>query len=97
MTGANRGLGPAAAPALADRGLHVVPTGRSRADAEAFADDSLPSSADQFDVTEPASVVRAFANTIKRYGRLDVLVNDAGIAADRGQAASNMDGCLREF
>src|SRR5256886_16384418 len=95
VTGANRGLGRAIARGLAESGLHVVLTARSdqaaQAAAEEFAKDGLSVSAHQLDVTDPASVVRVMADTGFTYGRLDVLVNNAGGAIDRGQAASTAD------
>src|SRR2546421_8414366 len=95
VTGANRGLGQAIAQGLAEHGLHVVVTARSdyaaQLAAEALAKDGLPVSAHQLDVTDPASVVRVMADTSYTYGRLDVLVNNAAVAIDRGQAASTAD------
>jgi len=48
-------------------------------------------SAHQLDVTDPASVVRAIADTGYTHGRLDVLVNNAAIAIDRQQGAASAD------
>src|SRR2546421_9266125 len=95
VTGANRGLGQAIAQGLAEHGLHVVVTARSdyaaQLAAEALAKDGLSVSAHQLDVTDPASVVRVMADIGFSYGRLDVLINNAGVAIDRGQAASTAD------
>jgi len=95
VTGANRGLGKAIARGLAESGLHVVVTARSEraaeSTAEELASDGLAVSAHQLDVTDPASVVRAMADTAFAYGRLDVLVNNAAVAIDRGQSASAAD------
>ena len=95
VTGANRGLGQAIARRLAEQGLHVVLTARSaeaanRA-AEGLQSEGLSASGHQLDVTDPASVVRCMADTAFHRGSLDVLVNNAGIAIDRGQAASSAD------
>jgi NAD(P)-dependent dehydrogenase (short-subunit alcohol dehydrogenase family) len=95
VTGANRGLGQAIARGLAERGLHVVLTARSAEAADrAAADlrtDGLAASSHQLDITDPASVVRAMADTGYEHGRLDVLVNNAGVAIDRGQTAASVD------
>jgi NAD(P)-dependent dehydrogenase (short-subunit alcohol dehydrogenase family) len=95
VTGGNRGLGFAITEALARAGLHVVLTARTEQAAAAAADQlakqGLPVSAHQLDVTDPASVVRAMADTGFDHGRLDVLVNNAAVAIDRQQPASSAD------
>jgi NAD(P)-dependent dehydrogenase (short-subunit alcohol dehydrogenase family) len=95
VTGANRGLGLAIARGLAQYGLHVVVAGRSEQAIHAVATDlanaGLTASAHQLDVTDPASVIRAFRDTAKQLGRLDVLVNNAGIAIDGDRLAAQPD------
>jgi NAD(P)-dependent dehydrogenase (short-subunit alcohol dehydrogenase family) len=95
VTGANRGLGLAIVRALAVHGLHVVLTARTEdaADraAQTLAQQGLPVSNHQLDVTDPASVVRTMADTGYTFGRLDVLVNNAAVAIDRQQTASSAD------
>lgn len=95
VTGSNRGLGNAIARRLARLGLHVVMTARTEESAQRAAEeaqrDGLSVSAHQLDVTDPASVARLMADVGYTHGRLDVLINNAGIAIDRGQAASTAD------
>jgi NAD(P)-dependent dehydrogenase (short-subunit alcohol dehydrogenase family) len=94
VTGANRGLGRAIALSIAERGLHVVVAARSSTDAEEVVSDAGPNlslSAHQCDIGDPASVARLMADVGFEYGRLDALVNNAGIAIDRGQQASSAD------
>ncbi|MFV2123627.1 SDR family NAD(P)-dependent oxidoreductase [Micromonospora sp. LOL_013] len=95
VTGANRGLGRAVAQQLAKAGLQVVVTARSDEAAERTAAEltglGLSVSGHQLDITDPASVARAMADVGYQYGRFDVLVNNAAIAIDRGQAASAAD------
>lgn len=95
ITGANRGLGQAIARGVAAQGLHVILTARDEQTAELAAskliEDGLSASGHQLDVTDPASVVRVMADTGLAYGRLDVVVNNAAVAIDRGQAAATAD------
>jgi NAD(P)-dependent dehydrogenase (short-subunit alcohol dehydrogenase family) len=82
VTGGGSGIGAASALALADDGWTVVITGR-RADAldatVARAAD-LPGALDAVpaDVTDPDAVAGLFAHVVDRYGRLDLLFNNAG-------------------
>lgn len=95
VTGANRGIGLAIAAGLAERGFHVVLGGRSeeavRTAAAELAARGFDASGHKLDVTDPASVARAVADAANLRRRLDVLVNNAGIAIDRGQLASGPD------
>jgi NAD(P)-dependent dehydrogenase (short-subunit alcohol dehydrogenase family) len=95
VTGANRGLGLAIGERLAEAGLHVVLTARDASGVDDSASQlvqrGLSVSAHQLDITDPASVVRCVADTAYEHGRLDVLVNNAGVAIDRQQTASSAD------
>ena len=85
VTGGGSGIGKAAAIALAKEGFAAVIGGR-RADRleevareiEGFGGQVL---AVPTDVTDPASVKNIFAKTKERFGRLDVLFNNAGFGA----------------
>jgi NAD(P)-dependent dehydrogenase (short-subunit alcohol dehydrogenase family) len=83
VTGAGRGIGKAVALALLNEGYAVVLSGRRVAaleqtlqEAGARASDAIVAAAD---VTDPESVRALFATTKSRFGRLDVLFNNAGI------------------
>ncbi len=82
VTGASSGIGKHTAIAFLKAGYSVVVTGRRAekleetiAESDAPADQALPVSCD---VTDPAAVATLFAETEKRFGRLDVVFNNAG-------------------
>jgi NAD(P)-dependent dehydrogenase (short-subunit alcohol dehydrogenase family) len=78
VTGAGRGLGTDIARAALDAGHSVVATGRNpdRVSAALGAHDDLLTVA--LDVTDPGSVQTAVDAAVQRFGRIDVLVNNAG-------------------
>ena len=85
VTGAGSGIGKASAIALAKAGFSVVLAGR-RADAlEAVAKEiGKDALAVATDVGDPKSVANLFAKTKEKFGRLDVVFNNAGTGDRRG-------------
>jgi NAD(P)-dependent dehydrogenase (short-subunit alcohol dehydrogenase family) len=85
VTGASRGIGRAVAQKLLDNGYRVVVAARALEPLEAFVqaakDAGREALAVQADVTDAASVEHLFERTRERFGRLDVLFNNAGIGA----------------
>ncbi len=86
VTGASRGIGKAIALRLASAGALVV--AGARADhAQAVVGEIDESGgtalAVTLDVTEPASVAGMAQAALERFGRIDVLVNNAGIVRDQ--------------
>ena len=79
VTGANKGIGYRVVEQLAARGMTVLLGGRDQKRREAAAAE-LGVEPIALDVTDPASVAAAAADVRTAYGRLDVLVNNAGIA-----------------
>ena len=73
ITGASSGIGRACALHLHERGFHVYGTSR---DAGA---DATPFTMLQMDVTDETSVQRAIHTITEREGRIDIVVNNAGI------------------
>ena len=80
VTGASSGIGRAYAEALSARGASLGLVGRSSARLQEVAD-SLPGRAVVIagDVADPATSPAAVAATLKAFGRLDVVVANAGL------------------
>ena len=90
VTGGNRGIGREVCRQLAGLGHDVVLTARS-ADAAAEAARAAGAEPLQLDVTDPDSVTAAAKWVSDRYGKLDVLVNNAAISYDTWQRAATAD------
>src|SRR5947208_16967937 len=96
VTGASSGIGQAAAGALAAAGFRVAGTSRDASrvtprDGVRFLD---------LDVTSDESAAAVVGQVIERFGRIDVLVNNAGIGSVGGgsaQPAAHFPGpaCIR--
>jgi NAD(P)-dependent dehydrogenase (short-subunit alcohol dehydrogenase family) len=94
VTGANSGIGRAAALALAKRGVVVAMVGRHAGRLEAARDAVVAESGGAADcwVADLSSQreVRALAHDVAaRYGRLDVLVNNAGVMLQRRRVTAD--------
>jgi NAD(P)-dependent dehydrogenase (short-subunit alcohol dehydrogenase family) len=82
VTGGGSGIGRASAVALAGAGFSVVVAGRRREQLdETVAQAGGDAVAVTCDVRQPASVAALFAEVESRFGRLDVLFNNAGMGA----------------
>lgn len=96
ITGSSRGIGRATAEKLAALGHHVIVTSRD-ADAAAEAARAIVEAGGrarglQLDVTDAESVRRAAADVTTLEGRLDVLVNNAGVLPEATGSASEAVG-----
>ncbi|GAA3033182.1 SDR family oxidoreductase [Streptosporangium longisporum] len=93
VTGANKGIGREIAARLAALGHTVVIAARGAEPGEKAAAELRATGAEAtsvvLDVTDPASVAAAAAEVEARYGRLDVLVNNAGVAAPPGSGLAD--------
>jgi NAD(P)-dependent dehydrogenase (short-subunit alcohol dehydrogenase family) len=83
ITGASSGIGRASAMLFARNGAHVIAVGRNEDELRKLEDETTGRegtiAVQPADVTEASQVDRAISETIYRFGKLDVLVNAAGI------------------
>ncbi|WP_308167561.1 SDR family NAD(P)-dependent oxidoreductase [Catellatospora tritici] len=98
VTGANRGIGREVVRQLAAGGASVVLGSRDRARGEQAADELRSGLAGRgeivalgLDVTDPVNLRAVAAAVGERFGRLDVLVNNAAILYDTWQRTENAD------
>ena len=102
VTGANKGIGYEVARQLASGGATVLIGARDRRRGEEAArtirDEGLDAHPVVLDVTDPDTIRAAAAHIDERFGRLDTLVNNAGISGDFArQTPSTTDmGTIRE-
>lgn len=85
VTGANRGLGLGTAKDLCDKGYEVILTSRDAESGEKAAS-QLKCHFFPLDVNDPKSINDLAAHIAKNWGRLDVLVNNAGILPEKESA-----------
>jgi sorbitol-6-phosphate 2-dehydrogenase len=105
VTGGAQGLGEAICHRLAREGAHVVVAdlnleGAERVAAEIIAQTDLRAIAVRVDVTDEAQVAAMVDRAVQKFGRLDILVSNAGILvaeavdefpADKWQAVINVN------
>lgn len=83
VTGATKGIGMACAQEFAKEGAKVVASGRSADLGQAVVADICAEGGDaifvQCDVSKKAEVDNLVAQTLARYGTIDIVVNNAGV------------------
>ena len=93
ITGAGRGIGQAIAQAYAREGARLVLAARSQPELEqtaaAIAKTGAQAIAVPTDVTDPAQAERLASAALTRFGRIDLLVNNAGISGPVGPLQDN--------
>ncbi len=92
ITGGNKGLGYEMAKQLAQQGVTVVVAARDQAKGEAAAEklrhEGLDVRSLKLDVTDQSGYADAIAFLEKNFGKLDILINNAGISVDGFQGTS---------
>src|SRR5688572_26527653 len=83
ITGGSRGLGLVLARELADRGARIAICARDRDELDRAKEDLESRSAEVFDavcdIRDQSEVDQLIADVCSRFGRIDVLVNNAGV------------------
>jgi 3-oxoacyl-[acyl-carrier protein] reductase len=102
VTGASKGIGAAIAKSLAQAGAIVaVNYAGSKAAAEEVVASIIGqggiAKAIQADVAKPADVKRLFDETIAAFGRVDVLVNNAGVMITKPISETTDDEFTKQF
>lgn len=83
ITGASSGIGRAAALLFAQNGANVIAVGRNQSELDSLSDEAREAvgsiKTHLADLTEISHVDRLVGETTEQFGRIDVLVNSAGI------------------
>src|SRR5207249_4398227 len=86
ITGGSQGIGRACALVLAEAGAHIAIGSRSLDKLNAVVQEveqlRRKSLAVKVDINDPVQIRAAFGEVIEQFGRIDVLVNNAGITKD---------------
>jgi NAD(P)-dependent dehydrogenase (short-subunit alcohol dehydrogenase family) len=86
ITGANKGIGFETARQLGQQGVKILLGARDREKGERAAEElrreKIDASAIVLDANNPASIQNAAKEVEQEYGRLDILINNAGIMLD---------------
>ena len=101
ITGANRGLGFETAKQLGEKGVTVVLAARQLSSAKVAAEKLIAEGIDaypvQLDVTNAAERTAVAAYLSKQFGKLDILINNAGVAPKSLFEPKNLDTTAEEF
>jgi NAD(P)-dependent dehydrogenase (short-subunit alcohol dehydrogenase family) len=96
ITGANKGIGLETARQLGQQDITVIVGARDQKKGEQAAqtlrDEGIDARAIAIDVTDHKSIAAAAARIDRDYGRLDILINNAGVMLEDPAIDSNVDG-----
>jgi NAD(P)-dependent dehydrogenase (short-subunit alcohol dehydrogenase family) len=95
VTGSTKGIGAGIAKRLAAEGATVVVNGRSEDDGREVADAIRNGGGEATfigaDMRDPAAIQALIEETVDRYGRIDVLVNNAGVQTETTATEATID------
>jgi NAD(P)-dependent dehydrogenase (short-subunit alcohol dehydrogenase family) len=95
VTGSTRGIGEGVAKRFADEGASVVVTGRSGGAGETVAADIRREGGEAVfvpaDLREPSEITALIDATAEEYGRIDTLVNNAGVQTETAVDKASLD------
>lgn len=98
ITGTSSGLGKWLATEALRQGNKVILTARTRADIEELAAQYPQTAlAERLDVTDEGSIRSAVQAGLEKFGRIDVLVNNAGYALRGAAEECSLEEALQEF
>ncbi len=93
VTGGAKGIGEGISEVLGTEGVHVAIVGRNEADNQLVVNKIEASGGSAFSVvaelTDPAECEKAVAKVVEKYGRIDGLVNNAGVNDGVGLESGN--------
>lgn len=100
VTGGNRGIGYELVKQLALNGFHVILASRDpemgRRAVQTLAESKLDVSFVGMDVDDPKSIRQASITVNERYGKVDVLINNAGVYVDGNETLMNQEPSILE-
>jgi NAD(P)-dependent dehydrogenase (short-subunit alcohol dehydrogenase family) len=90
VTGANRGIGLEVCRQLSQDGVFTILTSRDEDKGKAAVDAILEEGGElifhQLDITDLESINHLYSFVSKKFGRCDILINNAGVFLDRGRS-----------
>lgn len=101
VTGGAKGIGEAIVRVLANEGAIPVIVGRNAADNQKLADDIAADGGKVFqlvaELTNPSDSEKAIQTVLEKYGRIDGLVNNAGVNDGVGLESGNYESFLESL
>lgn len=101
VTGGAKGIGEAIVRLLAKEGATPVIVGRNQADNQRLADDIIAEGGNVFqlvaELTNPSASEEAIKIVLEKYGRIDGLVNNAGVNDGVGLESGSYEGFLESL